>query len=243
MRLIFIRHGDPDYVHDSLTEKGFREAEYLSDYLMKFDIDDCYVSSLGRAKATAKPYLEKSGKSITECEWLKEFSPRINRPDTKDRTMICWDWLPQDLVKVDEFYDYRQWTEPEVMAQGKVKEEYVRVTSEFNKLLSSYGYEKEGRLYRVKESNDKTIVFFCHYGITCALLADMLSVSPMILWHGFVAAPSSLTIVNTEERRQGYASFRICEYGDITHLRDNGEEASFQARFCTRYENTDQRHD
>ena len=27
MRLLIIRHGDPDYVRDSLTEKGRREAE------------------------------------------------------------------------------------------------------------------------------------------------------------------------------------------------------------------------
>ena len=26
MRLLFIRHGEPDYEKDSLTEKGFREA-------------------------------------------------------------------------------------------------------------------------------------------------------------------------------------------------------------------------
>ena len=29
MHLIFIRHADPDYKIDSLTEKGFREAELL----------------------------------------------------------------------------------------------------------------------------------------------------------------------------------------------------------------------
>ena len=27
MRLIFIRHAEPDYEHDSLTEKGWREAK------------------------------------------------------------------------------------------------------------------------------------------------------------------------------------------------------------------------
>ena len=31
MRLLFIRHGDPDYEHDSLTPKGEREAELLAD--------------------------------------------------------------------------------------------------------------------------------------------------------------------------------------------------------------------
>ena len=30
MRLIIVRHGDPNYEIDSLTEKGWREAEFLS---------------------------------------------------------------------------------------------------------------------------------------------------------------------------------------------------------------------
>lgn len=30
MRLIFIRHGDPDYEHDDLTQKGKREVELLT---------------------------------------------------------------------------------------------------------------------------------------------------------------------------------------------------------------------
>ncbi len=30
MRIIFIRHGDPDYQNDSLTKKGIREAKLLS---------------------------------------------------------------------------------------------------------------------------------------------------------------------------------------------------------------------
>ena len=53
MRLLFIRHGEPDYEKDSLTEKGFREAEYLAEYLADVKIDACYVSPLGRAKDTA----------------------------------------------------------------------------------------------------------------------------------------------------------------------------------------------
>ena len=39
MRILIIRHGDPDYAKDSLTEKGWREAEYLADKLEKEKID------------------------------------------------------------------------------------------------------------------------------------------------------------------------------------------------------------
>ena len=57
---LFIRHGEPDYEKDSLTEKGFREAEYLAEYLADVKIDACYVSPLGRAKDTAAPTDRKS---------------------------------------------------------------------------------------------------------------------------------------------------------------------------------------
>ena len=30
MKLLIVRHGDPDYDIDSLTEKGWKEVEYLS---------------------------------------------------------------------------------------------------------------------------------------------------------------------------------------------------------------------
>ena len=62
MRILIIRHGDPDYEHDSLTPKGWKEAEYLSERISKMDIAAFYVSPLGRAKATAPPTPKKPSK-------------------------------------------------------------------------------------------------------------------------------------------------------------------------------------
>ena len=44
MKLLFIRHGDPDYTIDSLTEKGWKEAEFLSEKIAALDVRDFYVS-------------------------------------------------------------------------------------------------------------------------------------------------------------------------------------------------------
>ena len=35
MKLLIIRHGDPDYDRDSLTPKGWKEVEYLSERIAK----------------------------------------------------------------------------------------------------------------------------------------------------------------------------------------------------------------
>ena len=40
MKILIIRHGDPDYENDTLTEKGHKEAEYLAERLIKYPIKD-----------------------------------------------------------------------------------------------------------------------------------------------------------------------------------------------------------
>ena len=77
MRILIIRHCDPNYAIDSLTEKGWREAEMLTERLAKEKIDAYYVSPLGRAKATASLILKQRNETAEECPWLREFAPTI----------------------------------------------------------------------------------------------------------------------------------------------------------------------
>lgn len=142
------------------------------------------------------------GRTATECEWLKEFPCQIWRPDVKDKKIIAWDWLPQDWMADERFFQYDHWFENEAMQEGHVKEEYDHVIGEFDKLLAKHGYERKGHYYKVNEENNDTIIFFCHFGLECVLLSHLLNISPMVLWHGCVAAPSSVTTLTTEERRQ-----------------------------------------
>ena len=110
-------------------------------------------------------------------------------------------------------------------------------------LLEKHGYVRDGHCYRVEKSNQDTLVFFCHFGVGCVLISHLLNVSPMVLWHGTCAAPSSVTTIVTEERRQGLAYFRMSSYGDVSHLYAHGEPPAFAARFCERFENLNERHD
>ena len=81
MRLIIVRHGDPNYEIDSLTETGWKEARLVAEKIAQLDVKDFYVSPLGRARDTASCTLEKMGRTATICDWLEEFPPRIKRPD------------------------------------------------------------------------------------------------------------------------------------------------------------------
>lgn len=244
MRILLIRHADPNYEIDSLTETGFKEAAALGEYLKDKELGDCYVSPLGRAIATAKPTLEATGKKAVTCDWLREFSDtQILRPDMNGARNIPWDWLPQDWTKYEEFYDREKWHEQEIMAESGIGKAAKHVTDSLDELLAGYGYVRDGRTYRVENSNDKTITLFCHYGVGCLMLGHLIGVSPMVLWHGFAAAPTSITTIYTEERRKGTASFRVWSYGETPHLTLAGEPRSFSARFCECYDFENERHD
>lgn len=243
MKLIFVRHGEPDYTIDSLTEKGWREAAILSERIAKMKVDEFYVSPLGRAKDTARDSLKKMNRTAETLDWLKEFDVPVINEETNEPYVVPWDQLPGNWTKEENNFHKDLWSTTKVLSTGKVKEEAEKVFAELDRFLSAHGYDREGNYYRVTKANEDTIVFFCHFGLTCLVIGHLLGISPMVLWHGFCAAPTSLTTLVTEERREGIAFFRMTGYGDISHLYCAGEEPSFQARFCEVYSNRNQRHD
>ena len=242
MKLIIIRHADPDYSVDSLTEKGWREAELLSRRISAMDVKAFYLSPLGRAKDTASLTLKKMRREATVLPWLREFDAPVTDEKT-GKQRIPWDWIPAEWTAVDAYYDSSLWHTVPVMREGRVGDEAARVYAGLDALLKTHGYRREGKIYRAVSPNTDTVVLFCHFGVECVMLGHLLGISPVVLWQGFCAAPTSVTTLVTEERRKGAACFRMTAFGDISHLYAAGEKPAFAARFCETYDNTDERHD
>lgn len=227
MRLIFIRHAEPDYSIDSLTEKGWREAKLLADRVSNWNVKQFYVSPLGRAQDTASCSLKKMNREAITYPWLREFEGHITNSVT-GYDHICWDLMP-DYWTVDEgMYDRDNWAKSDIMrtSTNNIYEECSKVYEGIDGILAAHGYERCGRYYSVKEHNDDTIVIFCHLGVTMVMMSRLLSVSAPVLWHGYYLAPSSVTIFNTEERVDGMAYFRCQVMGDTSHLYVAGEPVS-----------------
>ena len=128
------------------------------------------------------------------------------------------------------------------MSDSGVQKEADVVWQGIDGILADHGYVRDGYWYRAEQANEDTVLIFCHFGVECVMLAHILNLSPMILWHNFCAAPSSVTTLYTEERRKGIAAFRMSAFGDISHLYAAGEKPSFAARFCETYDNMEERH-
>ena len=250
MRLLFIRHGDPDYVHDTLTEKGHREAALLAERAEALQLGKCFVSPLGRAQATAGYSMKKLGRTAKTLGWLQEFPARIDlnrapqlldafpnarKEDGKYAPHIVWDIMPSYWGEFSDCMDPVRWRECEISRNSDTVEIYDYVTGEFDKLLAEHGYIRDVRCYKVVKESTEILTFFCHFGITCVFLAHLWGISPFLLWHSLALAPTSVTEIVTEERQQGIACFRGLKIGDVSHLVLGSEPVSTAARFCEVY--------
>ena len=233
MRILIIRHGDPDYERDTLTEKGRREAQLLADRLGKEKIDYIYTSPLGRAKATCAFTAKALGKEneVVVKDWLCEFGVKVVLPSGRERG-IPWDMLPEEWIEEEKMYDRRAWHQQDFYRAADMEKAYKKVCDGLDELLAERGYVRENGVYRTEKGNTDTIALFCHFGLEMVLLSHLCGISPIPLWHHFVALTSSVTTLYTEERRKGKAVFRCCGFGDTGHLFAGGEEPSFSARFC-----------
>ena len=229
MRLILIRHGDPDYEHDSLTEKGFREADLLAVRAKGWKVDDVYVSPLGRAVATSKPCLSVWKKEAPVLDWAKEFYYPVD--DGKGGKRIPWDFFPSEWTGIDENFHENDWVNAQRMLS--LKQEYNNVCRKLDEFLERYGYVREGRAYRTVKHSDKTVVIFCHFGVSMIFLSHLLNLPAQALLHGVYLAPTSVTVLNTEERVGNEAYFRAERIGDTAHLKEGNEPVSASGYFST----------
>ena len=242
MRILIIRHADPDYEIDGLTERGKLEAAALAKRLAKESITEIYCSTLGRARRTAEPTLKAKGMTAKYCEWLREFSyASVNLPYC-DKPRICWDLFPSFVETCKGLYSPTEWRNEPFIKEGDVLTHYDSVCHELDQVIEKHGYVREGYSYKAVKPNHDTIALFCHYGVASVLLAHLTNSSPYTFWQNTVKLPSSVTTIYTEERRDGIASMRASGIGDVGHLYAEGLEPSFAARFCECFAD-DTRHD
>ena len=109
MKLIFIRHAEPDYSIDSLTEKGFYEAQLLAKRTAGWRVTDFYCSPLGRAIRTSEPTLACHGRTAITCDWLQEFRVPVSPEGRTDGKTIPWDFMPEYLNRYPELLDANRW--------------------------------------------------------------------------------------------------------------------------------------
>ena len=235
MKLIFIRHAEPDYSIDSLTQKGFEEAELLAKRTASWRVTDFYSSPLGRAVRTSEPTLKCHNRTAVIYDWLQEFRVPVSSEGRADGKTIPWDFMPEYLNRYPELLDAAHWFDTPVMKSGNVKEAYTHVCGSFDELLTKYGYVRDGLAYRTAHTesscsymvyngttkecmanhsdDEPVLVFFCHLGIMLCIMSHLLNTSPVHYGRDFspLQAPSLFSLPRNEFRDLHISAVRCSE--------------------------------
>lgn len=225
MRILIIRHGEPDYENDSLTEKGKLEAELLVKRTVSEEVSEIYSSPMGRAKMTAMPTATALDLEIVEKDWLHEYIQYLPGP------MNPWSLQPTYWTAMPCSYS-RDWMNFTPWKDSEIPEAYARTCQGLDLLLKEQGYVRNCENPAIfdftgEKPNRKTIAFFCHMGLGTSLLSYFLNIPLPQVWHTFYMAPSSVTSICFEMHGSADVAFPRLEYlNDTGHLLAGGVQPS-----------------
>ena len=210
MFLYIIRHGEPDYKTDTLTELGIKQAQLLSERFTSIKFDRIFSSPLGRAKQTAMPTCIKQNKSFEELPWLSE-NPAYDAMAADIDGKIDW-WFSVQNTKIRT---------PEGVKKYATSQTQIfcdSIAFSFDNLLSELGYEKSGNVYKITANKYENIAFFCHDGISRILLSYALLIPFHIFCGSFSIPHTGVTVLNFASTNDKLTAPRCMALSDLSHL-------------------------
>ncbi|MDH4119165.1 MAG: histidine phosphatase family protein [Acidimicrobiia bacterium] len=215
MRIILVRHGQPDWSPGGLvsndphlTDLGHAQVERLADRRWGH-VDHIWVSPYNRSQETAMPVAKRLGLVIETLDWMAEIGPA---PD--------WEGSPvEELEQILSSFNHGAiddlW---EGMPGGEsFRHFHVRVTRGLQAALERLGVSQLGDgLW--SEPPDVTVMLVAHGGTNAVAVGHLLDVDPTPWeWDRFDSAHTSVATLTTRRIAHGSA-FGMVGFGDVTHL-------------------------
>ncbi|MBO5358820.1 MAG: histidine phosphatase family protein [Clostridia bacterium] len=226
MLFFYLRHGDPIYDPDSLTELGIEQAEALSKRLSLYGLDKIYSSTSNRAIMTAKPTCEKLGLEPELLDFTNEHYALMELSYFSNNERK---WLFQDGNIVNLFSDKEiielgdKWYEHPKFKEYDYKKGIERIAAESNKFFKELGYERidgTGK-YKVIKPNNQRVALFAHQGFGIAFLSHILNMPyPAFATH-FDICHTGMTVIDFSEI-DGYSTPKVLTLSSDSHLYREG---------------------
>lgn len=226
MLLYYLRHGDPIYNPDQLTEKGHTQAEALSKRLVGSRIDKIYASSSNRARQTAAPLAEKTGLPVEILDWCSEDYAYREFTVTENG---CKRWIYQSEPYLKLFASEEitrmgyEWYDHPAFAETGCKQGMKRVAEFADAFLAELGYEHDSanRCYRAVAPNDKHIALFAHEGFSKVFLSHVLDIPYPILAR-FEYEHTGMTVIDFQVYSDRLCFAKVLQYSGDSHFYKEG---------------------
>jgi len=219
MLLYVIRHGDPDYVTDTLTERGWLQAEAVGKRMAKIGIDRVFSSPMGRARQTAEPTCRMLNLPCSIEEWSHEVGDEVKTPypdgNMKSITLLNNIEFRRD-GRMDLSYD-DAFTCPGVR-ESRMKEFTANVEAQGKDFLERLGYREENGIYRILYPNEERVALFCHAGLMRVWMSILLHIPLHTLWSSFSVTHTGVTVFEFKNEPEGFTAPRCLCFSDTSHL-------------------------
>ena len=146
MRIIFIRHGEPDYEHDTLTETGFKQAQIVAQRLKDENIDEIWSSTNGRAVNSAKPTAELLGLPVKTVDFMREVTWGSKTGEKLFADGHPWD-IADEMARLGMDLNSPDWCTNRFFKDNKVVGCAETVSMGIDEWLEEHGYKRNGLYY------------------------------------------------------------------------------------------------
>lgn len=226
IRILFVRHGHPDYQKDCLTELGHRHGEAVARRLAEESIDKVFSSNMGRAVETAGHIAALLGLDVTQLAFMRElrWGPRGDTPIP----LGGHPWhTAEDMAAQGLSLLSPHWETEAPFRENKVVDDVRQTAAAFDLWLQNFGLERDGAYYRITAPQNTTVALVSHAGSSGAVLAHLLNLPfPFVC----AAMGPNFTAVTSVVFR-GEAGTRITPklelLNDDRHIRDISEDVFY----------------
>lgn len=231
MLLYIVRHGEPNYTTDTLTERGWQQAEAVGKRMKDAGIQHIYSSPYGRARQTAEPACRLLGLPCQIEDWAHEVEDeRLTPfPDGEPKSVsYVQNALYRENGLIDLPYD-RAFEAPGFNTSGM--EKAVKFIEEGGRdFLERLGYKEENGVYRILHRNPDKVALFCHTVMARAWLSTLLHIPIHLMWSGFTYTHTGVTVLEFPNYANGITAPRVLCYSDMSHLYAHGPDMCFDGR-------------
>ena len=176
MRIVFVRHGEPNYEKDCLTPLGRQQALACAERLRSEGISEVFSSPFGRARETAEATARALNLPVRVLDFMHEL-----HWGSADGHPIFADGHPWSIADqlASEGWDLTNpaWREHPYYTNNVVTPEVDLVEQGVDQWLLGLGYRREGAFYRCLRPDDSplTVSLFSHGGSSIAAIAHILN--------------------------------------------------------------------
>ena len=218
MILYIIRHGDPVYNPDILTELGKRQAEALAGRLAVNGLDKVYASPLGRAVETAMPTCRLLNLECNIEDWMQEVWDDFAVTLDNGNKEFCFN-LQNTLYLSEKNIDLNhKWYEADCLRTIDGKKAFEKIVRNSDKFLERHGYKRNKGIYEIERASNERIAAFCHAGFGIIWLAHLLNIPPHLVLSAFALTHTGITILEFRNNENGITAPRCLCLSDISHI-------------------------